>query len=121
MLSIIDIIIPRTDTPGAIDLNLNKFIDVYIEEVLYKKEKENFLKGLDICKKNIQIVDEKSLKGLLDKYLKIDDNLVDKYDDMISDFEDDLKNGRNSVLDENILEYTFIKKLPCNLLLRKII
>ena len=40
--SIIDIIIPRTDTPGAIDLNLNKFIDVYIEEVLYKKEKENF-------------------------------------------------------------------------------
>ena len=30
---------------------------------------------------------------------------------MISDFEDDLKNGRNSILDENILEYTFIKKL----------
>ena len=66
--SIIDIIIPRTDTPGAIDLNLNKFIDVYIEEVLYKRK--NFLKGLDICKKNIQIVDEKSPKGLLDKYLK---------------------------------------------------
>ena len=95
--SIIDIIIPRTDTPGAIDLNLNKFIDMYIEEVLYKKEKENFLKGLDICKKNIQTVDDKSLKGLLDKYLKIDDNLADKYDNMISDFEDDLKNGRNSV------------------------
>ena len=108
---LMDLIIPKTETPGAIDLKLNNFIDLFINDVWYEKTKLNFIKGLIKCKDNIEIINDDSLKNLLDKYLRIDKNISEKYDDLISDFEDDLKNDKNLVLDQNIVEYLFVNKL----------
>jgi hypothetical protein len=41
-----EIIIPKTDTPGAIDAGVPSFIDGMLKEVYNKSQKENFLKGL---------------------------------------------------------------------------
>ena len=46
---LMDIIIPKTETPGAIELNLNRFIDIYIDEVWPGGIKKLFLLGLDKC------------------------------------------------------------------------
>ncbi len=107
---LIDIIIPKTDTPGAIELNLNKFIDLYINEVWPGEIKMVFLSGLDKC-----LTDSKSstegLKLLLDKTFKIDEQISDNYDDLISDYQEQIELGYKASIDQNILEYLFLKKL----------
>ena len=108
---LMDLIIPGTDLPGATDLKLNIFIDSYISEVWYSQNKNVFIKGLDKCLLEVKNHDDKNLIALLDKYLKIDKKISDKYDDMISDYEDKIKLGQNPSFDQNIFQYIFIKKL----------
>lgn len=108
---LMDLIIPSTDLPGATDLKLNIFIDSYISEVWYSQNKDIFIQGLDKCILEVKNHEEKNLIALLDKYLKIDKKISDKYDDMISDYEDKVKLGQNPSFDQNIFQYVFIKKL----------
>lgn len=108
---LMDLIIPSTDLPGATDLKLNIFIDSYISEVWYSQNKDIFIQGLDKCILEVKNHEEKNLIALLDKYLKIDKKISDKYDDMISDYEDKVKLGQNPSFDQNVFQYVFIKKL----------
>lgn len=41
-----EIIIPKTDTPGAIDAGVPSFIDGLLKEVYSQKQKDNFIQGL---------------------------------------------------------------------------
>jgi hypothetical protein len=45
--SLADAIIPRTDTPGATDVNVSAFIDVIVAEYYGDEERTAFLSGLD--------------------------------------------------------------------------
>jgi hypothetical protein len=42
-----EIIIPRTDTPGAKDAGVPAFIDILVKDCYKKEDQDNFLKGLD--------------------------------------------------------------------------
>jgi gluconate 2-dehydrogenase gamma chain len=42
-----EIIIPKTDTPGAKDVGVPQFIDTLVRDCYKKEDQENFLKGLD--------------------------------------------------------------------------
>jgi hypothetical protein len=106
-----DIIIPKTETPGAIELNLNRFIDIYIDEVWPGDIKKLFLLGLDKCSQIHLNTNSKNLKLLLDKYLKVDKKIKDKHDDLISDYEEQIELGNKVSIDQDIIEYVFIKKL----------
>jgi hypothetical protein len=46
VVSMIDHIIPATDTPGAKDARVNEFIDVILTEWATEEERQNFLNGL---------------------------------------------------------------------------
>lgn len=41
-----DIIIPRTDTPGAVDVGVPSFIDLMLKDVYKKEDQDRFLSGL---------------------------------------------------------------------------
>ena len=41
-----EIMIPRTDTPGAIDVGVPRFIDLMLEDVYTQKDREHYLAGL---------------------------------------------------------------------------
>lgn len=43
-----DIIIPKTDTPGAKDVGVPAFIDSMVKDVYKKEEQESFSKGLEL-------------------------------------------------------------------------
>ena len=47
---LMEIIIPKTDIPGALELNLPEFVDNYIDAVWDKKSKENLNKNLQMFK-----------------------------------------------------------------------
>ena len=44
-------ILPKTKTPGAKDINLDRFIDKMIAEVLSKDDQQSFLQGMDSFEK----------------------------------------------------------------------
>ena len=41
-----EVMIPRTDTPGAIDVGVPRFIDLMLEDVYTQKDREHYLAGL---------------------------------------------------------------------------
>jgi hypothetical protein len=46
VVTMMDIILPRTETPGAKDARVNEFIDVILTEWATEEERRNFLSGL---------------------------------------------------------------------------
>ncbi len=46
IMDITDIIIPTTDTPGAVEVGVPKFIESMVSEIYTKEDQEDFLNGL---------------------------------------------------------------------------
>ena len=77
--TLLDIILPKTDTPSASELNLIAFIDTYYDLVLSKMDQDRLLMGLDafenIClketsKSSLAAVATDELEAQLSKYLR---------------------------------------------------
>jgi hypothetical protein len=47
LVTMTDLIIPETDTPGAKAVRVNEFIDLILTEWAHEDERQNFLSGLD--------------------------------------------------------------------------
>jgi tetratricopeptide (TPR) repeat protein len=76
--NLVDLILPKTDgTPGALDVNVPEFIDLYASKVYNETKKDKFKKGISEIMKALDIPNKKisSLKAndydvVLTKYLK---------------------------------------------------
>ncbi|MGB8705941.1 MAG: gluconate 2-dehydrogenase subunit 3 family protein [Gillisia sp.] len=74
---ILETMLPKTDTPGATDLNLAQFIDAYMKEVAPKETQDKFKQGAnDFASafknefdKDLNEGTEEDYKKMLDKYL----------------------------------------------------
>jgi glucoside 3-dehydrogenase (cytochrome c) hitch-hiker subunit len=62
--SLADAIIPRTDTPGATDVNVTAFIDVIVAEYYSDEERTAFLAGLDLIGARVKRGDMQSFAEL---------------------------------------------------------
>ena len=116
---LMEIIIPKTNIPGAIELKLPEFVDNYIDAVWDKKSKENINKSLmlfkDVAKtkfgqKPTRDLTFDELDKLLDKFLKSKDINSDE-EKIAASFTTDLRNltinafRTNEYIGENILAY----------------
>ena len=66
--NIVDFLIPKTETPGALEMKVPQFIDIIISETYNIESKNNFSKKLkllieDLKTKNIDLLDYKSKKS----------------------------------------------------------
>ncbi|KAA3634423.1 MAG: gluconate 2-dehydrogenase subunit 3 family protein [Bacteroidetes bacterium] len=52
--NLVDIILPASDTPGAIDVDVPQFLDLVLKEVATPEEQEHFNKGVDIFDKRFE-------------------------------------------------------------------
>ncbi len=76
---ILNIIIPKTDTPGANDLNLVQFIDSYIDQVASEEIQQNFKRSADAFAvtfkeefdKDQDKGKEKDFEKIISKYLSV--------------------------------------------------
>ena len=64
---IVDFFIPKTETPGALDMKVPQFIDIIISETYNIESKNNFSNKLkllieDFKKKNIDLLDNNTIK-----------------------------------------------------------
>ena len=77
--SLIDIMLPKTeDTPGALDVNVPEFLDLFVSKVYDQEQTSEFLNGISCIMEELPITDlgVSALKitdydALLSKYLKI--------------------------------------------------
>jgi hypothetical protein len=82
LAEIVETIIPKTDTPGAKDLEINKFVTKMVADCYDKKAQEVFAKGLisieNIAKKDYSKsfieCDGKQKMTIIDSMLKSSDN-----------------------------------------------
>ena len=73
---ILDVILPKTDTPGANDLNIAQFIDSYMDQVVSIEEQEIFKSSAEAFAEAFKRVFDKELdKGKKEDFEKI----VSKY------------------------------------------
>ena len=64
VVSLADAIIPRTDTPGASDVNVSAFIDVIVAEYYSDEERTAFLAGLDAIVARIKSAGDPSFAAM---------------------------------------------------------
>jgi hypothetical protein len=62
--SLADAILPRTDTPGATDVNVSGFIDVIVAEYYGDEERAEFLGGLDAINGRVKATGAASFAGM---------------------------------------------------------
>jgi len=75
---ILNIIIPKTDSPGANDLNLAQFIDSYVDQVASEERQLNFERSSDAFavafknefKKDLDKGTEEDFEKIISKYLR---------------------------------------------------
>jgi Gluconate 2-dehydrogenase subunit 3 len=56
LVTMIDLIIPETDTPGAKAVRVNEFIDLILTEWAHEDERQHFLSGLDDIDKRSNVI-----------------------------------------------------------------
>lgn len=59
---LVDIILPKTDTPGGLDVNLPQFIDLMCHDVLYPTDQELFHQGSEVFAKRFRTQFKKDLQ-----------------------------------------------------------
>ncbi|MBJ6366648.1 gluconate 2-dehydrogenase subunit 3 family protein [Snuella sedimenti] len=85
--NLIDLILPTTsDSPGALDVNVPEFLDLYIYKTYNNKQQESYKEGLSYLLKALQVTDQgtdflktEDYDALLAKYLKADKTLQAKH------------------------------------------
>lgn len=93
-------ILPRTDTPGATDVGIDRFIDLMLNECYPKKDQDNFTRGLelvdqlsnDLYKDNFPTLDEKH-------QIKVMENIT------LTDQEDEKLMAYNTIRELTLLGY----------------
>ena len=86
---IMELIIPKTDIPGAIELKLPEFLDNYIVVVMNQSERETLLRGTEhfikvitneTKKINSKEINSKDINTQLKKYLLASDKQIDRWE-----------------------------------------
>jgi len=93
---ILDVILPKTDTPGASDLNIAQFIDAYMDEVAEDGQKKEFEAGANAfalsfkenLDKDLKDGEHEDFEKAVAKYLGADKETRDAYVKVISATQD---------------------------------
>ena len=121
LMHLVDIILPKTDTPSATEVNVHKFIDKYMDEVSPENEQDFMKMGMgrfvekalaDSGKDSAADLDAADLEPLLAASLKKREPEEEKaiFESLMS-YNEALANGEPAELDENVARYAFSTQL----------
>ncbi|MEH6657898.1 gluconate 2-dehydrogenase subunit 3 family protein [Leeuwenhoekiella marinoflava] len=96
LTQVLDVILPKTDTPGASELNIAQFIDSYMNEVAGDNQKEEFKSGANAFAlsfkenfdKEVNDGEAEDFEKAVAKYLGADKETRDGYVKRISETQD---------------------------------
>lgn len=113
---ILDIIIPKTDTPGASDLNIAQFIDSYMDEVADLDRRDKFKRSADAFSEAFQKEFDKShdegsdeeFDKIIKKYLKASPAEQDQYIKRNTETQDAQKQESDMKIDADAGAYAYL-------------
>ncbi|QWX83798.1 gluconate 2-dehydrogenase subunit 3 family protein [Cellulophaga sp. HaHaR_3_176] len=120
LLKLVDIILPKTDTPSASEVNVHVFIDKFTNEIM-EVEQQNFLKMSmskfinkalkDAGKEKAEDLTTEDLEPVLAAALKVSkDDEVANFKS-INTYNEAIKNGETAELDDAISRFAFANNL----------
>ncbi|GAA4321885.1 hypothetical protein GCM10023115_49680 [Pontixanthobacter gangjinensis] len=113
---ILNVILPKTDTPGALDLNIAQFIDSYMEEVVDLDERKRFLKSADAFSeafrkeydKEQEEGSDEDFEKIIQKYLKASPAEKQKYAKRNTETQDAMRQDVEIELDPDAGAYDYL-------------
>ncbi len=104
LVNLVDIILPKTESsPGATEVNVPEFLDLYASKAYNEDEQKNYKKGVDAILNELGVANgnPNSLKtevyeNLLAKYLKASDSQKEAFNAQEKSVFDALKKLRNA-------------------------
>tara|TARA_R110000796_G_scaffold37722_3_gene95114 strand:- start:69101 stop:69748 length:648 start_codon:yes stop_codon:yes gene_type:complete len=120
LYKLVDIILPKTDTPSATDVNVHVFIDKFANEIMMP-EQQNFIKMAmskfvdkalkDSGKEKIEDLDSEDLEPVLAASLKTtkEDEVINYKS--INTYKEAINNGEQAELDDTISRFAFANDL----------
>lgn len=120
LTQLVDILLPKTDTPSASELNVDVFIDRYANEVMDENEQE-FIKmsfnafnkeALNSADKELAIdLSAEDLEASLAKALKVDEQQKELNKEAMEAYMEAKIKGEEIVLDDKVAAATFASNL----------
>lgn len=120
LTKLVDIILPKTDTPAASEMQVDVFIDRFAKDVM-EKEKQDFLqmsmakfteKALaDSGKKSVSDLTAEDLEKVLSASLKYSKEDQTKMFESITSYTEAIAEGESAVLDDEITRFAFANNL----------
>ena len=120
LTKLVDIILPKTDTPSASEVQVNLFIDRFINEVV-DKEQQDFIKMTtsrfmekavkDSGQENASYISAEQLEKTLASVLKVTKQEETKNAEAVQAYNEALTEGKESVLDDTVASHAFASNL----------
>lgn len=120
LTKLVDIILPKTDTPSASEVQVDIFIDRFANEVM-EKEQQDFLqmsmskfmdKALaDSGKEKIESLTSEDLEPVLAAALKVSKEEKVTYMDMVNTYNEAIAEGQSTNLDDGVSRFAFADNL----------
>ncbi|MCK5441208.1 MAG: gluconate 2-dehydrogenase subunit 3 family protein [Maribacter sp.] len=117
---LVDIILPKTDTPSATEVQVNLFIDRFADQVM-QKEQQDFLKMAmgkftdkalaDSNKENVADLAPDDLEAVLESTLKISKETRETNEKAVQEFMAAVAEGKDVKLDDVAARFAFANNL----------
>ncbi|NKI31017.1 gluconate 2-dehydrogenase subunit 3 family protein [Croceivirga thetidis] len=117
LAQMVDVILPKTDTPSATEVNVHVFIDKFVNEVLPEEQKgftkllmEKFMGKVmtESGKEDLMDIDAADLDPMLSKYLtKRTEEEEKAQEEALGQYMEAMMSGGEAELDDEIACYTF--------------
>jgi hypothetical protein len=120
LTKLVDIILPKTDTPSASEVNVHIFIDKYAKEIMEEKDQIFFKMAMnkftdkalsDAGKDKIEDLTTEDLEPVLASALKVSKEDEVKNFKLIDSYHQAIEAGEIGVLDDNIARFAFMNSL----------
>lgn len=120
LTKLVDIILPKTDTPSASEVQVNLFIDRFINEVV-DKEQQGFIKMIagrfmekavkDSGKEKATDINEEALEKTLASALKVTKEEETKNEEAVQTYMIAMAEGKEAILDDKVANHAFASNL----------
>tara|TARA_R110000868_G_scaffold5480_3_gene33007 strand:- start:1033 stop:1680 length:648 start_codon:yes stop_codon:yes gene_type:complete len=117
---LVDIILPKTDTPSASEVQVHVFIDKFSKDVM-EKEQQDFLKMsmnkftnkalADSGKENVEDLTSEDLEPVLASSLKYTKDQQTEMFESINSYTEAIAEGKTAELDDEITRFAFANNL----------
>ena len=117
----LDVILPKTDTPSATEMNVHVFIDAYLDEVMPLEQREfvmmqmnNFYDKVlaDSGKETLMDIEPEDIEPALKTYLrKRTKEEEEAHSEAIMNYMEAIMEGGEGVLDDEVVRFSFANDL----------